>query len=84
MIIIRLAKGGVKKRPFYQIVVSDCRSARDGKFIERVGYFNPIVNNNIKGIYFNMIRVNHWINQGATISKRVYTLLKHTKKSFNN
>ncbi|AFP85548.1 ribosomal protein S16 [secondary endosymbiont of Heteropsylla cubana] len=80
MVKIRLARGGAKKRPFYQIVVTDSRNARDGRFIERIGFFNPIAMGQAPGISFKLNRLQYWLMQGANISKRVATLIKESKK----
>nr|BET44898.1 MAG: 30S ribosomal protein S16 [Candidatus Aschnera chinzeii] len=80
MITIRLSRGGVKKRPFYHIVVTDNRNARDGKFIERLGFFNPITSKNTETIRINLERIKYWKNVGATISIRVLTLIKQYNK----
>ncbi|WWO99632.1 MAG: 30S ribosomal protein S16 [Candidatus Dasytiphilus stammeri] len=82
MIIIRLARHGSKNRPFYKIVVADNRSPRDGRFIERVGYFQPkpiMTKDNL--VNFNLDRINYWISQGAKVSSRVKHLIKNIKKS---
>ncbi len=82
MIVIRLARGGRNKRPFYRIVVADKRYPRDGRFIERLGYYNPIAN--LQGdqiIELNLDRVEYWINQGAQVSPRVKQLVIRQKKS---
>ena len=68
MVTIRLSRGGAKKRPFYQIVVADSRSPRDGRFIERVGFFNPIAQGNAERLRVDLERVNHWVAQGASLS----------------
>lgn len=81
MVTIRLARGGAKKRPFYQIVVTDSRNARDGHFIERIGFFNPIASGNAEKLRLDLDRIKHWVGLGATISDRVSTLIKQTKKS---
>lgn len=81
MVTIRLARGGSKKRPFYQVVVADSRCPRDGRFIERVGFFNPIAQGKAEELRLNMDRVNHWLNQGATVSERVASLIKQAKKA---
>ncbi|VAY02365.1 30S ribosomal protein S16 [Arsenophonus endosymbiont of Aleurodicus dispersus] len=81
MVTIRLARGGAKKRPFYQIVVTDSHNARDGRFIERIGFFNPIASGNAKELHLDLARVEHWVGLGATISVRVSTLIKQVKKS---
>ncbi|VFP81164.1 30S ribosomal protein S16 [Buchnera aphidicola (Cinara kochiana kochiana)] len=81
MIKIRLARHGSKKKPFYQIVVSDIRSARNGKFIERVGYFNPFAKENETTISLSIKRVQYWLHNGAKQSKRFLKLFKQfTKK----
>jgi len=81
MVTIRLSRGGAKKRPFYQIVVADSRSPRDGRFIERVGFFNPIAQGNSERVRINLDRVNHWVSQGASLSDRVQALVKEAQKN---
>lgn len=81
MVTIRLARGGAKKSPFYQIVVTDSRSARDGRFIEKVGYFNPMARGNEVRLEVKTDRVEHWIGQGAQTSERVSSLLKEFRKA---
>ncbi|QJC33044.1 30S ribosomal protein S16 [Enterobacteriaceae endosymbiont of Donacia semicuprea] len=77
MVIIRLSRKGIKKKPFYQIIVTDNRNARDGRFIEKLGYFSPFnINKSKKKISFNKERVNFWLSKGAVLSKRVCNLLK--------
>ena len=76
MVTIRLARHGAKKRPFYQVVVADSRNARNGRFIERVGFFNPIASEKEEGT-----RIAHWVGQGATISDRVAALIKEVNKA---
>jgi len=76
MVTIRLARSGAKKRPFYHVVVADSRKARDGRFIERVGYFNPIAVGGETGLSLNRERIDHWLAQGARASERVAYLLK--------
>jgi small subunit ribosomal protein S16 len=76
MVTIRLARGGAKKRPFYQVVVSDSRSSRDGKFIERVGFFNPTAQGKSEKLRLDKDRINHWMGQGAKLSERVSKLYK--------
>lgn len=76
MVTIRLSRGGSKKRPFYQIVVTDSRSRRDGRFIERVGFFNPVAAESEETLRVNRERVDYWIGQGAQTSERVAKLLK--------
>lgn len=82
MVIIRLARGGAKKRPFYHIVVADSRRARDGRYIERIGYLNPIATENEERIRLQKERVEYWISKGAQTSQRVAKILKeHAKTS---
>lgn len=78
MVVIRLARGGAKKSPFYHVVVADRRSPRDGRYIERVGYFNPLVESETK---VDLARIEHWVNQGAQPSDRVHSLIKKAKKA---
>ena len=81
MVTIRLARSGAKKRPFYQIVVTDSRNRRDGRFIERLGFFNPIASGAEEKLRVDLDRANHWISQGAQTSDRVGTLLKQAGKA---
>ena len=81
MVTIRLARGGAKKRPFYQVVGTDSRNARDGRFIERVGFYNPLATGNAEELRLDVDRVEHWVAQGATVSERVAGLIKSAKKS---
>ena len=76
MVTIRLARGGAKKRPFYNIVVTDSRNRRDGRYIERVGYFNPIAAGQEQRLNVDSERVQYWLGQGAKASERVAKLLK--------
>ncbi len=80
MVTIRLARTGAKKRPFYHIVVADSRRARDGRYIERVGFFNPIATGGEERLRIERDRIDHWVSQGAQPSDRVAQLLKvHVK-----
>jgi small subunit ribosomal protein S16 len=81
MVVIRLSRGGAKKRPFYQIVVSDKRSARDGRCIERIGYFNPIAAGQDIRLHLDHERAEYWLSVGAQPSDRVKQLIKTFKKS---
>ncbi|QLK87077.1 30S ribosomal protein S16 [Arsenophonus endosymbiont of Aphis craccivora] len=81
MVTIRLARGGAKKRPFYQIVVTDSRNARDGRFIESIGFFNPIASGNAEELRLDLDRVENWVGLGASVSDRVSTLIKQAKKA---
>lgn len=76
MVSIRLARGGSKKRPFYHVVVSDSRSPRDGRYIERVGFFNPLARGQEEDLRLDDARIDYWIGQGARPSERVAKLIK--------
>lgn len=81
MVVIRLSRGGAKKRPFYHVIVTDKRNSRDGRFIERIGHFNPIASGKEKGLSLDLERANYWISQGAQPSDRVKSLIKiHSKE----
>ena len=75
MVVIRLSRSGAKKRPFYHIVVADKQRSRDGRFIERIGYFNPIAAGKEVRLSLNIERANAWIAQGAQASERVKYLI---------
>ncbi|AMG30096.1 30S ribosomal protein S16 [Grimontia hollisae] len=81
MVTIRLARHGAKKRPFYQIVVADSRQARDGRFIEKVGFFNPVAQGQEEKLRLDLDRVNHWVGEGAAVSDRVAKLIKDAAKA---
>ena len=81
MVVIRLSRGGAKKRPFYHIVVADKRRARDSRCIERIGYFNPIAAGKENRLLLNQERANYWISQGAQPSERVQQLIKTFAKA---
>ena len=81
MVTIRLQRGGAKKRPFYQIVVADSRFSRDGRFIEKVGFFNPIASGQEEKVRLDLSRVDHWVGQGAALSDRVVKLVKDARKA---
>lgn len=81
MVTIRLARTGAKKRPFYHIVVADSRRARDGRYIERVGFFNPIAIGGEERLRVDRDRIDHWVSQGAQPSDRVAQLLKDHAKA---
>ena len=76
MVVIRLSRGGAKKRPFYHIVVADKRSSRNGRFIEQVGYFNPIAAGKEIRLDINVERIEQWVKNGAQPSDRVKHLVK--------
>ena len=76
MVTIRLARGGAKKRPFYHLTVTDSRNARNGRFIERVGFFNPTARGHEERLRIDTDRAEYWQGQGAQVSERVARLLK--------
>lgn len=78
MVTIRLSRHGAKRRPFYNIVVTDSRNARDGRYIERLGYFNPVAAGAELPLVVNRERVGYWLSQGAKASDRVTYLLKNS------
>jgi len=81
MVTIRLSRGGAKKRPFYHITVADSRRARDSRFIERVGFFNPLARGQEEALRVNLERVEYWMSKGAQPSDRVAKLLKDARKA---
>ncbi|MFT4257719.1 MAG: 30S ribosomal protein S16 [Pseudoxanthomonas sp.] len=81
MVKIRLTRGGAKKRPFYHIIVTDQRSARDGRNIERVGYYNPVASGNDKRVELDIARVDHWVGNGAQLTEKVANLYKEVAKT---
>jgi small subunit ribosomal protein S16 len=80
MVKIRLTRGGAKKRPFYHVVVTDQRNKRDGRYLERLGFFNPIAKGAEAGLRIDTARVEHWVKQGAQLSDRVAELMKRVAK----
>ncbi len=76
MVTIRLARGGSKKRPFYHVQVTDSRKPRDGRFIERLGFFNPVARGQEERLRIDTERAQYWIGQGAQATERVNALLK--------
>jgi small subunit ribosomal protein S16 len=81
MVSIRLTRGGAKKRPFYHIVVTDQRNRRDGRYIERLGFFNPVARGNEEKLRLDVARIEYWVGHGARPSDRVAALLKAYRKS---
>ena len=81
MVTIRLARGGAKNRPFFHIVVTDSRSKRDGRHIERIGYFNPVAAGKDAKLQLDLQRVDHWLKQGAQPSERVNELIHRSRKA---
>ncbi|MDX1347358.1 MAG: 30S ribosomal protein S16 [Thiomicrorhabdus chilensis] len=76
MVVVRLARGGSKKRPFYKIVVADQRNSTTGRFIEQVGFYNPVASGNEEKIRLDQARIDHWVAQGAQLSPRVKSIVK--------
>ncbi|MDP1558589.1 MAG: 30S ribosomal protein S16 [Nitrosomonas sp.] len=76
MVIIRLARGGAKKRPFFNMVVADSRHRRDGRFIERVGFYNPRATGNEEALRVQVDRIAFWQSQGAQLTSTVTRLIK--------
>ena len=76
MVKIRLTRGGAKKRPFYHIIVTDSRSARDGRNIERVGFYNPVAQGAEQRVQLDAERVKFWLDRGAQLSEKVADLYK--------
>jgi small subunit ribosomal protein S16 len=81
MVKIRLTRGGAKKRPFYHIIVTDSRSARDGRNIERVGYYNPVAQGSEQRVVLDTARVDHWVGQGAQMTDKVRGLYREAAKA---
>ncbi|MFT4777042.1 MAG: small subunit ribosomal protein S16 [Oleispira sp.] len=81
MVVIRLSRSGSKKRPFYHLSVADERNSRDGRFIERVGFFNPVARGSEEALRVDVERVEYWMSKGAQPSARVAKLLKDNAKT---
>ncbi len=81
MVSIRLARGGSKRRPFYHVVVSDSRRPRDGRYIERVGFFNPQARGQEEELRLDSARIDYWMSKGAKPSERVANLIKGARKA---
>lgn len=78
MVVIRLARGGSKKRPFYNLVVANSRARRDGRFIERIGFYNPLASAKEESLRIAADRLNYWTEQGAQLSMTVARLVKQS------
>lgn len=76
MVVIRMSRGGSKKRPFYNLVAADSRNRRDGRFIERVGFYNPVASEGSESLRISLDRVQYWTNSGAQLSPAVERLVK--------
>jgi len=81
MVVIRLSRGGSKKRPFYHLTVADSRVSRNGRFIERVGFYNPIARGGEQGSRIDLERLDYWVGQGAQMSDRVKQVVKAYRKA---
>jgi small subunit ribosomal protein S16 len=81
MVTIRLSRGGAKNRPFYHVVVTDSRNGRDGRYIERIGFFNPVARGNEQRLSLDAERVVYWKSKGAQPSERVSKLIKDALKA---
>lgn len=80
MVVIRLARGGAKKRPFYSMVVTDSRNRRDGRFVERIGFYNPVASGAAESLRISADRLNYWLGQGAQLSPTAARLVKQNAK----
>lgn len=80
MVTIRLSRGGAKKQPFYHVVATDSRARRDGRYIERLGYYNPVARGDATEVQLNMERVDYWVSVGAQMSDRVAKIVKDHRK----
>ncbi len=81
MVTIRMSRSGAKKRPYYNVVVADSRNKRDGRCIERVGFFNPLAQGQEETLRLDMERITHWISLGAQTSERVASLIMQAQKA---
>jgi small subunit ribosomal protein S16 len=84
MVVIRLSRGGAKNRPFYHILVADSRSRRDGKYIEKLGFYNPVASKNEESLRISLDRIEHWIKVGAQPSSTVARLCKQAHGRVEN
>ena len=80
MVTIRLSRGGAKKQPFYHIVATDSRSRRDGRYIERLGYYNPVARGDATAVVIDLDRIDYWTSVGAQMSERVNKVVKTYRK----
>ena len=80
MVVIRMARGGSKKRPFYQIVVADKRAARDGRHIQKIGFFNPLARGQEESFRIDLDSYNAWVAKGAQPTDRIATLVRQAQK----
>lgn len=80
MVTIRLSRGGAKKQPFYHVVATDSRARRDGRYIERLGYYNPVARGDATEVKLDIDRVDYWVGVGAQMSDRVAKIVKGYRK----
>ena len=81
MVTIRLSRGGAKKQPFYHLVATDSRARRDGRYIERLGYYNPVARGDAVPVQIDLARIDHWVSVGAQMSDRVRKIVKDYRKA---
>ena len=81
MVTIRLSRGGAKKAPFYHVVATDSRNRRDGRYLERLGYYNPMARGAAVGTNIDLSRVDYWVGNGAQMSDRVKHIIKLYRKA---
>ncbi len=79
MVVIRLARGGSKKRPFFNIVAAEARNRRDGRFLERLGFYNPVASGQAEALRVAFDRMDHWVSNGAQVSPTVARLVRQAK-----
>ena len=80
MVVVRLARGGSKKRPFYSVVAADSRDRRDGRFIERLGFYNPVAGEGQENLRIALDRIEYWVGNGAKLSETVSRLVRDYRK----
>ena len=80
MVVLRLSRGGAKARPFFNVIATDSRNRRDGRFIERLGFYNPIASGSEQGLRLSLERIDYWTSHGAQVSPTVQRLIKQFAK----
>jgi len=80
MVTIRLSRGGAKKQPFYHVVATDSRARRDGRYIERLGFYNPVARGEATEVQLDLDRIDYWVGVGAQMSERVSKIVKSYRK----
>ncbi|MES2661854.1 MAG: 30S ribosomal protein S16 [Pseudomonadota bacterium] len=81
MVVIRLTRGGAKKKPYYRVVVADSRRSRDGRFVEKLGFFNPVAQGKEERLRLDLERLDQWVSEGAQMSDRVASLVKQARQA---